>query len=196
MKIIGLTGSIGMGKSVAAAQLASLGARVLDADAVARELLAPGGAAVRAVSAAFPEAVVGGMIDRTVLAGIVFSDPEKKRALESIIHPLVGQAEQAFIENARVDGVRFAVLDVPLLYETGRNTLCDAVIVVTAPPWIQKRRVLRRPGMTQERFKQILASQMPDLEKRRRADFVVQTGLGRAYSYRKLANILKTIEHA
>lgn len=178
MIVLGLTGSIGMGKSTTAAMFAEEGALVWNADEAVHRLYAPGGAAVAPVGEAFPGVVVEGGVDRARLAAALGDDPAAFRRLEQIVHPLVvgGRAEDLATAEAR--GVRLAVLDIPLLYETGAEAAVDAVVVVTAPAVVQAERVLARPGMTQERLNVILARQMPDAEKRRRADFVVDTGEG------------------
>lgn len=178
MILLGLTGSIGMGKSTTTAMFADLGAVVWNADDAVHRLYAPGGAAVGPVSEAFPGVVVDGAVDRTRLAEALGKDDTAFRRLEAIVHPLVAQGRAADLEAARTAGVRLAVLDIPLLFETGGDRAVDAVVVVTADPAIQAERVLARPGMTRERFDAILARQMPDAEKRARADFVIDTGRG------------------
>ena len=193
MIVLGLTGSIGMGKSTAAAQLESLGAKAISADAIVHQLLGKGGAAVEAVAAIFPETLEHGVIHRKKLGDIVFWDAEKLKRLEGILHPLVVAEENRFITEQREKGMDFCVLEIPLLYETGAEKRCQFVIVVSAPYFIQKRRVMKRPGMTREKWARILDKQMPDHEKRKRADFVVHTGLGRAYSFFQLKNILKRL---
>lgn len=193
MKIIGLTGSIGMGKSTVASQLAALGAEVCSADDIVHALLAKNGAAVAAVARYFPETEKDGAIDRKALGRIVFHDKEKLKTLEGILHPLVIAEENAFIEQKRKEGAHTVVLEIPLLYETGAEKRCDAVIVVTAPPGTQKKRVLGRMHMTEETFRRILEQQMPDHEKQKRADFIVQTGFGRAYSFYQVKRILKKL---
>lgn len=178
MIVLGLTGSIGMGKSTTTAMFASEGAAVWNADDAVHALYAPGGAAVLPVGEAFPGVIVGGAVDRGRLAEAVGSDETAFRRLETIVHPLVAQGRMADLEAARAKGVRLAVLDIPLLFETGGDRAVDAVVVVTAPAEVQAKRVLSRPGMTRERFETILARQMPDTEKRRRADFVIDTSHG------------------
>ncbi|OWJ66272.1 dephospho-CoA kinase [Inquilinus limosus] len=179
MRILGLTGSIGMGKSTAAAMFRRDGIAVHDADAVVHDLMRRGGAAVPAVAKAFPEAVRDGAVDRRALGALVFGRPEALRRLEAILHPLVRRRMRRFLQQAGRRGDDLVVLDIPLLFETGGERFCDAVAVVSAPRLIQRQRVLARPGMTKEKFAAILAAQMPDREKRRRADWVVPTGLGR-----------------
>lgn len=178
MILLGLTGSIGMGKSTTTAMFADLGAVVWNADDAVHRLYAPGGAAVGPVGEAFPGVVVDGAVDRTRLAEALGKDETAFRSLEAIVHPLVAQGRAADLEAARTAGVKLAVLDIPLLFETGGDRAVDAVVVVTADPAIQAERVLARPGMTRERFDAILARQMPDAEKRARADFVIDTGRG------------------
>lgn len=190
MKIIGLTGSIGTGKSTAARMLARLGLPVHDADATVHALFAPGGKAVAAIAAAFPGAVVNGSVDRARLGKIVFADVTALKRLEAIVHPLVRAAEQAFLQRQRRRRARAIVLDIPLLFETGGEKRCDLVVVVTCPRFLQAQRVLARPGMTRERLAQIRARQMPDADKIRRADIVIQTGLGRGPALRALKRSL------
>lgn len=179
MRILGLTGSIGMGKSTAAAMFRRDGIAVHDADAVVHDLMRRGGAAVPAVAKAFPEAVRDGAVDRKALGALVFGRPDALRRLEAILHPLVRRRMRRFLQQAGRRGDALVVLDIPLLLETGGERFCDAVAVVSAPRLLQRQRVLVRPGMTKEKFAAILAAQMPDREKRRRADWVVPTGLGR-----------------
>ena len=172
---IGVTGSIGMGKSTAVKMFADAGAVVFDADAAVAELYAPGGKAVEPVSAAFPEALVEYGIDRAKLAACVLNNQSKLKKLESIVHPLVGEARAAFIEHAETRGAQVAVFEVPLLFETNGQTAFDAVVVVTAPEDVQEERVLKRPGMSREKFMAIRARQMPESEKVQRADYVIRT---------------------
>ena len=194
MLVIGLTGSIGMGKSTAAAMLRRLGLPVHDADAAVHRLMARGGAAVADVSAAFPGVEKDGAIDRGLLGARVLDDDAAMKRLEAILHPLVRAEARRFLAKQARQRRPLAVLDIPLLYETGGDRLCDAVIVVSAPPYIQRVRVLRRPGMSEAKFRAILRRQMPDAEKRRRADFVVQTGLNKAHSLRQLAAIVRLLK--
>lgn len=195
MLTLGLTGSVGMGKSTTAALLRRLGLPVHDADANVHDLLRPGGAAVAAVLRAFGAVDDGrGGIDRLRLGRLVFGDPVALRRLERILHPLVGKAERRFRAAWRRRRARIVVLDVPLLFETGGAMRCDAVILVTAPAFLQRQRVLGRPGMTPRRFADILARQMPDAEKRRRADYIVQTGIGRRAVLGRLRVILDRLD--
>ncbi|PVM82404.1 dephospho-CoA kinase [Caulobacter endophyticus] len=178
MIILGLTGSIGMGKSTTAKMFEAEGAPVYDSDAAVHALYAVGGAAVAPVEAAFPGVVVDGAIDRARLSAQVVGDPEALEKLEAIVHPLVGAHRIGFFEKAERDGHDIVVLDVPLLFETGGQKNVHKVVVVSAPADVQRERVLARPGMTAEKFEAILARQLPDAEKRARADFVVDTGRG------------------
>jgi dephospho-CoA kinase len=173
MVILGLTGSIGMGKSTTADFFAEAGAPVHDADAAVHRLYA--GAAAAAIEAAFPGTTAGGKVDRTRLGERVLDDPAALKRLEAIVHPLVRRDEERFLRAAEGAGAPVAVLNIPLLFETGGETRCDAVVVVSAPPEMQRARVMERPGMTEEKFASLLGKQMPDAEKRRRADFVVDT---------------------
>jgi len=192
--ILGLTGSIGMGKSAAARTLRRLGVPLFDADAVVHRLLAPGGAAVGPVEAAFPEVRdPSGGIDRQRLGQRVFRDPPALRRLEGILHPMVRQAERRFVARARARRDPLVVLDIPLLFESGGVERCDFVLVVSAPARLQRERVMRRPGMSESRFADILRAQIPDREKRRRADFVVATALGRSVAFRRLKAIVRTL---
>ncbi|WP_428249203.1 dephospho-CoA kinase [Ferrovibrio sp.] len=183
MILLGLTGSIGMGKSTVGAMFRRLGIPLFDADAAVHELYAPGGAAVAPMAAEFPEALKDGGIDRTVLAAQVIRDPASLKRIEAIVHPLVGQARQDFLSAARARGEKLVVLDIPLLFEGFRARGSTAaqegighVAVVSAPAEQQRARVLARPGMTEEKFAAILAKQVPDAEKRSLADTVIDTG--------------------
>ncbi|MBV8937376.1 MAG: dephospho-CoA kinase [Alphaproteobacteria bacterium] len=194
MIVLGLTGSIGMGKSTAAAMLRRLGLPVFDADLVVHRLLAPKGAAVSPVSAAFPgvEAEAGG-IDRARLGQRVFADPTALTCLETILHPMVLVEERRFLARSRARRERLVVLDIPLLFETGAERRCDYVVVVSAPSLVQRQRVLRRPGMTEIRLRAILQKQISDDRKRRQADFVVPTGAGRHMTLRSLRSIVTVL---
>jgi dephospho-CoA kinase len=178
MIVIGLTGSIGMGKSTTAAMFAAEGVPVYDADAQVHILQGPGGAAVAPIEAAFPGVVKDGAVDRGELGARVLGHPEAIRRLEAIVHPLLGASRAAFFERAEADGVDMVVLDIPLLFETGGEKRVDAVVVVSAPAVMQRERVLARPGWGSERLDAVLAKQTPDAEKRARADFVVDTSQG------------------
>lgn len=196
MIVIGLTGSIGMGKTTAARMLRRMGVPVHDADAAVHRLLAPGGAAVAAIDAAFPGVVRDGAVDRLALGRIVFADPARLRRLEAIVHPLVRRSSRAFLARHRVRRTPLVVLDVPLLFEKGNERRCDRVMVVSAPAFLQRQRVLRRPGMTPEKFRGTLAQQMPDREKRRLADWVIPTGLGKSFTWHRLAKTLAAARSA
>lgn len=196
MRVLGLTGSIGMGKSTAANMLRRMKLPVHDADAAVHRLFATGGAAVPAIEAAFPDSVVEGAVDRRRLGSAVFSDPAALRRLEAIVHPLVRAEALAFLRRHRRARRPLVVLDIPLLYETGGDRLCDAVALVTAPAFLQEQRVLRRPGMTRERLDAVRAQQMPDREKRRRAEFLVLTGRGKGDTFRQLRRIVRHLRPA
>ncbi len=190
MLVLGLTGSIGMGKSVAATMLRRMGLPLHDSDQAVHRLLAKGGGAVAEVEAAFSGVVVAGAVDRGRLAKRVFEDPAALARLEAILHPAVRRVTREFLKQQARNGRWLAVLDIPLLFETGGESLCDAVVVVSAPRFVQEARVLGRRDMTPARFNAILAKQMPDREKRRRADFVVSTGLSKAATLRQLRAIV------
>jgi dephospho-CoA kinase len=193
MILIGLTGSIGMGKSETARMFRRAGVPVYDADAAVHALMRRGGAAVAPVEAAFPGVVKDGVVDRPELGKRVFGKPEELRRLERIIHPLVGLAQRRFLQRAQARGEPVVVLDIPLLFETGGDRYVDYSVVVSAPAELQRRRVLARPGMTEERLKNVLAQQTPDRVKRRKADFIVPSGLGKAYARAAVARILRTV---
>ena len=179
MILLGLTGSIGMGKSTTAAMFARAGAAVYDADAAVHQLYAAGGKAGPRLAPYFPEAVtMDGAVDRAVLSRLVKADPDALAALESIIHPLLGAERSGFLEAAQATGARVAVFDIPLLFETGAQASVDAVVVVTAGPDVQRARVLARPDMDIEKLDLLLSRQTPDADKRARADFVIDTGHG------------------
>ena len=176
MIVLGLTGSIGMGKSTTAKMFAEAGVPVHDSDEAVHRLYA--GVAAPLVEAAFPGTVVDGAVDRGLLAGQVIGKPQALKRLEEIIHPLVRADAEAFLSRHRAGGAPLVVLDIPLLFETGGRGRVDKVVVVTAPAQVQRERVLARPGMTAEKFEAILKSQVPDTEKRELADFVIDTSLG------------------
>lgn len=176
MIVLGLTGSIGMGKSTTARLFAEAGVPVHDSDEAVHRLYA--GEAAPLVEAIFPGTVVDGVVDRTRLAQRVLGDPAAIRKLEGLIHPLVRADAEAFLDRQRRAGAPLAVLDIPLLFETGGRGRVDKVVVVTAPADVQRERVLARPGMTEEKFSAILAKQVPDAEKRKLADFIIDTGSG------------------
>ena len=178
MLLVGLTGSLAMGKSETARMFARLGVPVFDADVEVHRLYAAGGAAVGPVAEAFPEALVDGAIDRARLSAQLLADPTRLPSLEAIVHPLVREAESRFVDDARQALEPFVILDIPLLFETGRDSAMDRIIVVSTSPEIQRRRALARPGMTEEKFARLLSRQTPDADKRARADFIVETGRG------------------
>jgi dephospho-CoA kinase len=194
MIIAGLTGSIGMGKSTASEMLRRMGVPVFDADATVHEIMAPGGPAVPLVEDAFPGVVEDGVIDRQALGARVFGDTAALRRLEAIIHPMVGELRRQFLERAARERRPLVVLDVPLLFEGGGERSCDATIVVSAPAFLQRDRVLARSGMTEDKLAGVLAHQTPDAEKRRRADYVVPSGLGRGETWRHLERIVAELK--
>jgi len=194
MIVIGLTGSIGMGKSATAAMFKEEGCPVLDADAQVHAAYAPGGVAVGPLEAAFPGVTTPeGGVDRAKLSDLVVGNPAAMDKLNSVVHPLLRGSRAAFFEAAKAQGADMVVLDIPLLFETGGEARCDKVLVVSAPRRIQLARVMARPGMTAERLAGVEARQMPDAEKRRRADIVIETGLGRRHSLAKLRRELKRL---
>jgi dephospho-CoA kinase len=193
MIILGLTGSIGMGKSTTGAMFQAEGVPVYDSDAAVHALYASGGAAVTPVEAAFPGVVVDGAIDRARLSAAVVGDPEALQKLEAIVHPLVGAHRIGFFEDAQAAGHDIVVLDVPLLYETGGDKKVHKVVVVSAPADVQRARVLARPGMDEAKLDAILARQLPDAEKRARADFVIDTGQGLEAAHQQVRDILAAL---
>lgn len=191
MIVLGLTGSIGMGKSTTAKMFAEAGAAVYDADAAVHALYR--GAAVPLIEAAFPGTTRDGMVDRKALSAKVMGDGAAMTRLEGIVHPLVRGSETAFLDGARAAGARVAVLDIPLLFETGGDARVHASVVVTAAPQVQRERVLARPNMTPESFAAILSRQMADADKRRRAHFLVDTGRGLEPARRAVLGILRAL---
>jgi dephospho-CoA kinase len=191
MFVLGLTGSLGMGKTTTAGFFAEAGVPVHDADAVVHRLYET--EAVAAVEAAFPGTVRDGKVDRGKLAAQVLGDAAALERLQAIVHPLVQEAERRLLAEAQARGEKLAVLDIPLLFETGGEARVDAVVVVTAPAQVQRARVLERPGMTIEKLESILARQMPDAEKRRRADFVVDTSAGFAAAREQVRAIIGAV---
>ncbi|HEY3222506.1 MAG TPA: dephospho-CoA kinase [Pseudolabrys sp.] len=191
MFVLGLTGSLGMGKSATAKMFAEEGIPVHDADAAVHDLYE--GAAAPVIEAAFPGTTAAGKVDRDKLAQRVLGDSAALEKLEAIVHPLVRRAEQAFLDEAVRKGARVAVLDIPLLFETGGDARCDAVVVVSAPLKIQRARALERSGMTEQKFAAILVKQMSDAEKRARADFVVDTSKGFNVARTQVRDILARI---
>ena len=193
MIVLGLTGGIGMGKSTATTTLRRLGVRVFDADAAVHRLQGKGGRAVRPIAEAFPGTVADGRVDREALRRAVLGKPEAMKQLEAIVWPLVRMEERRFLDRARRDGRRIVALDIPLLFETRGEGRVDRVLVVSAPASVQRIRVLRRPGMTEERLASIRARQMPDREKRRRADHVVFTGLSRRFAQAAIHRLVRSL---
>ena len=188
---LGLTGSIAMGKSATAKMFAEAGVPVHDADAAVHALYA--GRAVPLIEAAFPGTTANGKVDRTRLGEAVLGKPEAIARLEAIIHPLVHEAEADFLAKARAEGRRMVVLDIPLLFETGGERRMDAVVVVSAPVEVQRERALARPGMTVQRLDAILARQMPDADKRRRAHFIIETGSGLDPARRAVRSVIRAL---
>jgi len=186
MIIVGLTGSIGMGKSTAAAMLQRMGVPVYDADAAVHALQARNGPALPAIEAAFPGVVKDGVLDRAALGARVFGNKPALRRLEAIVHPMVQQRQRAFLRRAALRGARLVVLDIPLLFEGLGERRVDATLVVSAPAFLQRRRVMARPGMTAEKLAGILRQQVPDPVKRRKATMVIPTGLGLALTRAEL----------
>lgn len=195
MIILGLTGSIGMGKSATAAMFRDENVPVYDADASVHALYAKGGAAVEPVEAAFPGVTENGAISRTKLRGHVVGNDVAMKQLEQIVHPLTGLAQKAFRDEALAQGATFALLDVPLLFETGGNTRCDYVAVVTAPADVQRSRVLGRGEMSEADFEAILERQTPDKEKRAQADFLIHTNYGFAFARKHVRAIIEVMEN-
>jgi len=194
MIIVGLTGSIGMGKSFVAALFEEKGVPVFDADRAVRRSQEPGGAAIAPLKKAFPDTVKDGVLDRNLLARRVFASPEAKQQLEAIMHPLVNDARKAFFHEAARRGEKIVVLDVPLLFETGLSERCDYIVVVSAPKDIQRRRVMQRAGMTEERFKKIDAHQMPDEDKRAQADYVINTHAEKVEIQKEVEKVLSRVK--
>jgi dephospho-CoA kinase len=194
MMIVGLTGSIGMGKSTAAKMLRQMGVPVYDADANVHAIQAKGGVALPAIEAAFPGVVKDGVLDRQALGARVFGNKEALRRLEAIVHPLVGQRQRAFLKRAARRGEKLVVLDIPLLFEGAGERRVDAVLVVSAPAFLQRHRVMARPGMSAERLDGILRQQVPDALKRRKASIVIPTGLGLAPTRLALAKAVAKLK--
>ncbi len=193
MRVIGLTGGIGMGKSTVAGVFRRAHIPVFDADAAVHALQAPGGPALPRIDAAFPGSVVEGRLDRAVLRAAVLPDPAALKRLEAILHPMVRDRERAFLARARRAHAPAAVLDIPLLLETGGARRVDMVLVVSAPRAVQMRRVLKRGRMSAAQIAQVIARQMPDAEKRRRADRVVRTGLSRHHAWRQVRRLIREL---
>jgi dephospho-CoA kinase len=195
MKIIGLTGSIGMGKSTTAQMFADLGCPIFDADAAVHEMYAKGGRAVPLIRAVFPDAIRDDAVDRKRLGDHMRADPLNLKVLESFIHPWVGDMRQTFLAQSMKVGAKAVVFDVPLLFETSGDKNVDATVVVSAPPEIQRKRVMAREGMTEALFEMILSKQMPDAEKRKRADYVVRSDKGLEAAKTQVTEILERILH-
>ncbi len=195
MLIIGLTGSIGMGKTETAKMFARHGVPVCDSDATVHFLYDKGGVAVAPIQALFPDAIVDGRVDRELLGRAVLGKPEAMKRLEAVVHPLVGLAQRDFLQKAAAAGAKMAVIDVPLLFETGGEKRVDVVVVVSAPADMQRQRVLARPGMTVEKFELIVKKQVSDAEKRRRADFVVDSSKGLEHAEREVVAIIEALKH-
>jgi dephospho-CoA kinase len=192
--LIGLTGSIGMGKTETAKMFAALGIPVYDSDAAVHRLYEPGGAAVEKIAQAFPGTVQDGRVDRTALSKQLADDEAGFKKLEAIVHPLVGEENRKFLAQAMADGAQMVVQDIPLLFETGGHARMDAVVVVSAPAHVQRKRVLERSGMTPEKLDQILSRQMPDEEKRAKAHFVVETDKGLDHAFAQVKTIVETLK--
>jgi len=192
MLLLGLTGSIGMGKSTTADMFRAEGAPVYDSDRLVHDIY--DGPAAMEIERAFPGATVGGAVDRNRLASLVLGDAEAMKRLEAIVHPLVWEGRRRFLEEQARRGVKVAVLYIPLLFETGADKDVDAIVVVTAPKSLQRARVLARANMTEEKFESILGRQTPDEEKRRRADFIVHTDAGLEAARGEVRAILKTLQ--
>lgn len=189
--VLCLTGSLGMGKSTAAKFFAAAGVPVHDSDAAVHALYE--GDAVALVERAFPGSCVNGKVDRSKLAAMVLNDSAALERLEAIVHPLVFASREWFLAQARSRGVPLVLLDVPLLFETGADCHCDAVVVVSAPPQVQRRRALERPGMTEDKFAAILRKQTPDAEKRRRADFILDSSQSFDHTRTQIGDILQRV---
>lgn len=194
MYLIGLTGSIGMGKSQTAALFEAEGVPRYDADAAVHALYEKGGAAVAPIGELVPEAVVDGAVDRAILGQYVLRDAEKLKRLEAIVHPLAGQTQMDFLLQNEADGAAAVVLDIPLLLENGGEAYVDTVVVVSAPYEMQRARVLARPGMSEERFDAILAKQMPDADKRKRAEFIVDSSISVEDAHRQIRAIMEALQ--
>ena len=194
MFILGLTGSIGMGKSETSRMFWRLGVPVFDADAAVHELLKKGGRAVRSVETAFPGVMKNGAICRPALGARVFDKSDELRKLEAILHPMVGQMQRAFLSIARMRRLPLVVLDIPLLFEGRGEERCDATALASAPYFLQRQRVLARPNMAAEKFENIRRQQVPDIVKRQRADFILPTGLGRRFTLNHMARMIAAIK--
>jgi len=194
MLLIGLTGSIGMGKSETAKMFAAEGVPVYDADAEVHKLYQPGGAAVELLEEAFPGVVQNGAVDRALLSKQVIGKPDALKKLESIVHPLVGQANRAFLEKSLKDSAEMVLLDIPLLFETGGRERVDVIVVVSAPYELQRERVLARPDMTEEKFLEIFAKQVGDADKRAGADYIVESDKGLDHARAQVRDIIADLK--
>jgi dephospho-CoA kinase len=192
--LVGLTGSIGMGKSETAKMFARLGIPVYDADAAVHRLYEKGGAAVPVIAKVFPDSVKDGRVDRAELTKRVTVDKDAFKTLEQLVHPLVANEQRAFLEEARAKGAEIVVLDIPLLFEAGGHARVDAIVVVSAPAHIQRARVLARPGMSEDKLDHILSRQMSDAEKRAQAHFVVETDKGLDHAFEQVKSIVAALE--
>ena len=193
MIILGLTGSIAMGKSETARMFREAGVPVFDADEAVHALYSESGDAVKPISEHFPEAIINGAVDRTELGQIVLNNQEYLKVLESIVHPLVQNQRSNFLQSSERQGQPIVVLDIPLLFETHGESQVDKIVVVSAPAELQRSRALARPGMTEEKLESILAKQMPDSEKRKRADFIVDSSRGLDYARQQVEDIIETV---
>lgn len=191
--LVGLTGSIGMGKTETGKMFSSLGIPLYDADAAVHRLYEHGGAAVPKIAEAFPGCVTDGRIDRDRLGARVTNNPDAFRALEAIVHPLVAQEQRKFVESAAEAGADMVVLDIPLLFETGGHARMDAIVVVSAPADVQRVRVLERPGMTEEKLEAILGRQTADAEKRAKAHFVIETDKGLDHAFEQVKQVVRAL---
>ena len=194
MLIVGLTGSIGMGKSETAKMFVAEGVPLFDADATVHKLQAKGGKALPMIEEAFEGVVEDGNLNREKLGAIVFADSKAKQKLEAIIHPMVAAERIGFFENAEKTSAPFVVLDIPLLFETGGDKACHKVVVVSAPEDVQRQRVLARPGMSAEKFEQILGKQVPDADKRAKADYIIETDKGLDFAKARVAEIIDQLK--
>lgn len=183
-----------MGKSTVSRQFAALGAKVANADDFVHQLMEKDDV-ISEISEVFPNAIIDKKIDRKILGKIVFADETKRKILEKILHPKVVELEEKFVKKQQKLGAKLVVLDIPLLFETGADARVDYAVVVSAPKDVQRRRVLARAGMSAEKFERILKTQMPDLEKKKRADFIIPTGLGKSYSFREVRRVYLSICH-
>lgn len=193
MLIVGLTGSIGMGKSETAKMFAAEGIPVFDADAAVHKLQAKDGKAIPLIEEVFPTVINDGTLDRAALGAIIFRDVEAKKKLEAIMHPMVAEERVSFFEEAEAAKAPFVVLDIPLLFETSGDKACHKVVVVSAPADVQRERVLARPGMTVEKFEQILGKQVPDADKRAAADYIIETDKGLEHAHDQVVEIIREL---